>query len=40
MKDYDTELLTIIREAPYPCEALTLALALILSVAEQPEASQ
>ena len=39
MKDYDTELLTLIREAPDPCEALTIALALILS-AEQPEASQ
>jgi hypothetical protein len=40
MKDYDTELLTLIREAPDPAEALTLALALILSVAEQPEASR
>jgi hypothetical protein len=40
MKDYDTELLTIIREAPDTCEALTLALSIILSVAEQPEASQ
>ena len=40
MKDYDTELLTLIREAPDPCEALALALSLILSVAEQPEASR
>lgn len=40
MKDYDTELLTLIREAPDPAEALTVALALILSVAEQPEASR
>ena len=40
MKDYEKEILTIIREAPDPAEALTIALALILSVAEQPEASQ